>query len=44
LLASGMTLGGSMLVADLTDRQRHDIIRVLDGMIRSPTTAMPPPC
>ena len=43
-----MTLGGnpipSMLVADLTDRQRHDIIRVLDGMIRSATTAMPPPC
>ena len=43
-----MTLGGnpipSMLVADLTDRQRHDIIRVLDGMIRSLTTAMPPPC
>ena len=42
-----MTLGGnpipSMLVADLTDRQRHDIIRVLDGMIRSLTTAMPRP-
>ncbi|WP_332666412.1 class I SAM-dependent methyltransferase [Aeromicrobium sp.] len=32
------TLGGnpipSMLVADLTDRQREDIIQVLDGMIR----------
>lgn len=32
------TLGGnpipSMLVADLTDRQREDIIQVLDGMVR----------
>ena len=32
------TIGGnpiaSMLVADLTDRQREDIIQVLDGMVR----------
>jgi len=32
------TIGGNpipgMLVADLTDRQREDIIRVLDGMVR----------
>lgn len=32
------TLGGnpipSMLVADLTDRQREDIVQVLDGMVR----------
>jgi ubiquinone/menaquinone biosynthesis C-methylase UbiE len=32
------TLGGnpipSMLIADLTDRQRNDIIQVLDGMVR----------
>ena len=32
------TIGGNpipgMLVADLTDRQRADIIRVLDGMVR----------